>query len=292
MIDVLVPYYGSPGLMREAVQSVLDQTSADWRLVVVDDCHPDPEIGRWLEALAHPRVDYHRNPTTLGVHGNFSRALSLANSDHVVFLGCDDLLEPTYAETVGRALERHPTTAVVAPQARVIDSRGVEARPLGDRVKRAISTKVDRPTPFSGEAALVSLLRGNWLYFPGLCWRRDLVASIGFRPEYGVVLDLALVVDVLLEGGEILLLPDVLLAYRRHALSESSVTAVNGARFDEERAFFRETERRLLAAGMPQAARAAHRHVTSRLHAGTLLPGALRRRDWPSVHALARHVAR
>jgi glycosyltransferase involved in cell wall biosynthesis len=115
VIDVLLPFYGDPGMLREAVRSVLAQDCPDLRLVVVDDAYPDDSVAAWFADCADPRLEYHRNETNLGVNGNFARALSLARTDHVVFMGCDDLLEPGYVRAVTRALAQHPSAAVVAP---------------------------------------------------------------------------------------------------------------------------------------------------------------------------------
>ena len=38
----MMPFYGDVAQFREAVTSVLDQSDPDLRLVVVDDCYPDP----------------------------------------------------------------------------------------------------------------------------------------------------------------------------------------------------------------------------------------------------------
>lgn len=287
-----MPFYGDPQLMRQAVLSVLAQTTPFFRLVVVDDCYPDESVPKWFESLNDARVAYHRNHRTLGVNGNFSRLLDLADAEYVAFLGCDDLLHPGFAECVMTAIADYGGAEIIAPRARVIDRAGAVVEPLGDRVKARLAPSSEVPVRIDGEDALVSLLRGNWLYFPGLCWRRSVINDIGFRPEYGVVLDLALIVDVLLDGGEILVLPETLFDYRRHAASESSVTASTGARFEEERSFFRATEQRLLEARMPRAARAARHHITSRLHAATLVPAAVRTRQWTSARSLAAHACR
>ena len=104
-----------------------------------------------------------------------------------------------------RALAQHPGAAVVCPGVQVIDGTGpadgAPGRPRQAPCCRRASTA---PLLLSGEDALVSLLRGNWTYFPSLCWRRDLIADIDFRPDYGVVLDLGLLVDVLVAGGAML----------------------------------------------------------------------------------------
>ena len=38
----MLPYYGDVAQMKEAAQSVLDQTFVDFRLVVLEDGYPDP----------------------------------------------------------------------------------------------------------------------------------------------------------------------------------------------------------------------------------------------------------
>ncbi len=86
----------------------------------------------------------------------------------------------------------------------------------------------------------VSLLRGNWTYFPSLARRAEFVNSIGFRSDQDVVQDLALLVD----GAAYE--PEVTFHYRRHSVRDSIVRALDGTRFDEERRFF-EYEARSLA---------------------------------------------
>lgn len=292
LIDVLLPFYGEPDLMRLAVCSVLEQDTSGWRLVIVDDCHPDLVTRDWLRSLEGPDVVYVRNESTLGVNGNFRRALSLASAEHVVFMGCDDLLEPGYVGAVQTALAQHPGAAIVCPGVGVIDGAGRPVEPLVDRVKRHLRPRVDRPTALGGEDALVSLLGGNWTYFPSLCWRRELITEIGFRPGYGVVLDLGLLVDVIVAGGDLLLIPDMLFQYRRHAASESSSKTALGARFEEERHYFNTIAAELERSGRRRAARAARSHVTSRLHAAALVPVAARNRDGSTVARLLRHATR
>jgi glycosyltransferase involved in cell wall biosynthesis len=293
VIDFLLPFYGDPRLLHAAVRSVLDQTSPDFRLVVVDDCYPEAGVRDWFDALDDARVEYHRNETNLGVNRNFARVLSLAEADHIVFMGCDDLLAADYVATVSAALREQPRAAVVSPGTQVIDASGVPVEPLVDRVKRFLKPHVDGVTLLSGEDALVSLLRGNWTYFPSLCWRRDLVvAAGGFRPDYGVVLDLGLLLDVLAQGGELLLLPGTQFCYRRHADSESSVQTVTGGRFAEERHLFERYADELRGRGLHRAARAARLHLTSRLHAAALVPAAMRKGDFVAARALAAHSCR
>jgi len=291
LIDVMIPYYGDVGLLKLAVRSVLAQRHRDLRLVVVDDLFPDAEPRRWFARLGDPRVHYRRNESNLGVNGNFQRCVDLVRADVFVVMGSDDVMLAGYLEAVARAYAEHPGAAVVATGVEVIDGDGAVVRPLGDRVKGWMAPRCHSPVVLSGERLAASLLRGNWTYFPSLAWRTRVVRGIGFRPGLEVVLDMALLLDIAARGGLMVFDPVPAFQYRRHPASVSSLRAVDGLRFVEERAFFDLERRSSRERGWPRAARAARWHPTSRLNALSLLPAALARRQWRVVPGLLRHVA-
>ncbi len=291
MIDVLLPFYGDPGLLRRAVESVLAQTNPDWRLLVVDDCYPGDCVEPWLLSLGDRRIVYSRNAENLGVNRNFQHCLELAEADHVTFLGCDDVMLPRYVEVVG-AVARRTGAEMVQCDVEVIDGQGQPVRTLTDSVKRRLMPAVNGSLTLHGEDLARRLLTGNWAYFPAICWDRRRALQYGFRPGLDLTLDLGLILDLLSDGADFILLEEVCFAYRRHDDSASSVAAVDTRRFTEERAFFHDVAERLAHRGWPRAARAARAHVTSRLHAGALLPSAARARDTVAIKSLLRHLAR
>jgi glycosyltransferase involved in cell wall biosynthesis len=286
----MVPFYGDPALLKETVASVQAQTDGDWRLTVVDDGYPDDSVPGWFAALGDERIRYLRNETNLGANKNYEKCLSLATADDVTVLGADDLLRPNYVAVVREARRRFPDAAVIQPGVEVIDEHGQPARSLVDRVKRVYAPRTDGPVELSGEDVATSLLKGNWLYFPALSFSVAKVREVGFREGLNVVQDLALVVDLLTRGESLVVDPTVAFAYRRHGGSDSSWRALEGTRFLEERDYFLTVADELDATGWPRAARAARRHVSSRLHALTYLPAALRRRHRVGVRNLSRHV--
>jgi glycosyltransferase involved in cell wall biosynthesis len=291
MIDVLLPFYGDPDLMKLAVRSVLDQTASNWRLIVVDDGYPDPTIRSWFDELDHSRVSYHRNPTNLGANGNYRRSLELAEASHVVVMGADDVMHPDYLARMDLLAAAFPDAGALTCRVRVIDEVGVPVQSLIDLVKlRMTPSSPQGPAVVAGESAIARVLQGTWTYFPAICWRRDLVTRIGFR-RFNVVQDLALLVDVLRTGAPLIVDDAIAFDYRRHRASDSSrKSGAGGARFDEEAAYFREIARELEADGCERAARAARLHLTSRVHAATTLPAALSGRDRGGLRAIARHA--
>lgn len=289
--DFMLPYYGDVTQMQDAVRSVLAQTDPDFRLVVIDDGR-EPDVPGWFEGLGDARVRYLRNERNLGITRNFQKCVRLSEADHVVVMGCDDLLHPHYLETVRGILDAHPGTGMVQPGVEVIDGAGRIARGLPDAAKRWLfAPRVKGRRVMAGEVLAASVLRGNWLYFPSIAWRGSALRRVNFRDDYSVLLDLALVVD-LLEAGERMVIDTstTVFRYRRHAASVSSVQALSGTRFTEAERYFSAVAERMEARGWPRAARAARLHHGSRLHALSMLSGALRRGHRAGVRTLARHA--
>jgi hypothetical protein len=207
-------------------------------------------------------------------------------------MGCDDIMGDTYVENMSSLVDRFPSASYFQPAVSVIGSNGAEFMPLADRLKSVLRPKAQGPTLLEGEMLAASLLRGNWTYFPSICWRRDQLVAHGFTESYSVVLDLALQLDIVLSGGSLALDTSETFLYRRHGASVSSWTASDGTRFREESALFRSAAERCAKVGWHDAERAARRHWTSRLNAATHIPGALSHLDWKGASTLFDHVLR
>jgi GT2 family glycosyltransferase len=287
----MLPFYGDVALLRETVHSVLAQEDQDWRLTVVDDCYPDDTVADWFAKLPDPRVHYRRNERNLGINRNFQQCVELATHDRVVIIGQDDVMLPHYLTTVRSVLDTYPDATIVQPGVTIVDANGDPSRGLVDAMKqRFYQPHFTGRTLLSGEPLAVSLLRGNWLYFPALCWRREAIRSVGFREGLDIVQDLALVIDLVQEGRSLAVDDTVCFRYRRHGDSVSSKGAVAASRFVEERNYFLDVAERMRAQGWSRAARVARHHVSSRLHALVLLPSAVTGGERTGARMLARHA--
>lgn len=289
-LDIMMPFYGRADHLRAAVESVLAQSDPDWRLVVVDDRYPDPAPGEWVRSLQDPRVEYRRNAENLGVTGNFRECVRLVEHERAVLLGSDDRMHAGYVGRVAELARRFPDASIIQPGVDVIDADGAAHTPMADRIKALLRPRGSGPRKLGGEALAASLLRGNWLYFPALVWRADELRRFDFRPEFEVVEDLALILEILLDGGDLVLDDEVVFSYRRHRASVSALRGPDGAKFLEERALFHEMADRMRARGWRRASRAARLHLTSRLNAASELPSAFKARDSRGIRTLLHHV--
>jgi glycosyltransferase involved in cell wall biosynthesis len=275
-VDVMLPFWGSADLLREAVESVLRQEDPHWRLTVIDDAYPDPAAAAWVADLGDERVRLLRNERNLGVSGSFQLSLELATEDWVVVHGCDDRMLPGYIGRVRQQVAAHPDVAYVQPGVRVIDAQGRSHLPLADRLKAHYRIDVPEPTEVGGEVLTASLMHGNWMYFPATAWNRAKVLRHGFEPDYEVVLDWWLQLELLFDGERALLDPEVSFEYRRHPAQTSTTAAFDVSRFHEEKALVLRARDQARARGWRRTARAATWHQSSRLHALLMLLTLLR----------------
>lgn len=282
-IEFMLPFYGSRAYLLETVESVRRQSDQDWTLTILDD-DPDPGACDAVRALADSRIEVVRNASRLGLNRNFQAAFDRARADYVVILGSDDRLLPNYLATIRSATASG--AEMIHPGVRVIDADGAPHLPMADRMKQAMMPHPRALRTYGGQSLMSSLMTGNWAYFPSVCWRTDAVRG---RPlvQRDIVVDLALMIDVLLDGGRMAIVPEVCFEYRRHSQSVSSLRAEIGSRFDEEQAFLDETARRLDAHGWHGAAFAARARLTSRLHSA-LTAARVRSRDRAAAARLMR----
>ena len=292
-IDVMLPYYSHPDAAWPAIRSVLDQSSDSWRLVCVDDAHPDDSIRERLDALGDPRVVYVRNTENLGLAKNFNRCLSLVEAPYFVMMGDDDRMHGRYVEVLSRLAAENPAVDVFQPGVTVIDEFGQVALPLADRVKRSVRPRVGgNPRILPAQQMAESLIRADWAYFPSLLWKSSTALAHGFDERWDVALDLGLLLDIALDGGSMLVSDDVLFDYRRHLHSVSSVTAASGSRFEQEGDFFDAYAERMAARGWQRAARIGRRRIISRLNAASEMIGAVAGRDLVRARRLLRAATR
>lgn len=289
-VDVMFPFHGDVEMMKQAARSVMGQHFQDWRLVVLDDASPGTAAADWFRENEDPRVVYLRNETNLGANGNYTKALTLAEADITVIMGADDVMLPNYLTTIVDVFEAFPHADAVQPGVQVIDGTGRLATTLTDSVKRFAMPRVKRTVQLQGEPLAASLSRAPWHYFPAIAWKTSTITRIGFRPDLDVVQDLALLLDIAAEGGSFVLCHELAFLYRRHTSSDSSVRAFDGRRFREEKRFFTAEAKRFTDMGWTKAAAAADVHLSSRLHAASVLAAGIGTLNLRRAPALLHHI--
>lgn len=292
-VHILLPFWGDPDHLFTAVHSVLDQSDPRWRLTVLDDAYPDPRVAVFFAELDDSRVDYVRHPENIGITRNFRRAAELASAPLCCIFGSDDIMGREFVATVRDLARRSPDASIIQPAVEVLDDRGMPHLPLVDRVKQRLLAPRghNRTARLRGQDLAASLLQGNWLYWPSLVFRTPTLQRHDFPDDLPIILDLALLVDIAFDDGELVYAPGPpVFGYRRHAASLSQRALVDGSRFRDERRFYRTVAARARARGWRRAYAAARLRLFSRLHAVTVLPTAFASRNRAGIASTLAHV--
>jgi GT2 family glycosyltransferase len=110
LFSIITPVYGpSLGVLRETIQSVLDQTFKDWELIMVDDLSPSESVRELLrkEAEGDRRIRLVERGVNGGIVAASNDALAVSSGAFVALLDHDDLLAPTALESMARAIAEH-----------------------------------------------------------------------------------------------------------------------------------------------------------------------------------------
>jgi glycosyltransferase involved in cell wall biosynthesis len=273
-ITLAIPYYRGRDYLRSAIESVFAQQSPEgaWNLLVVDDGERS-EAHAVLRELgidaSDERVRCIENAQNLGMVGNWNRCLDEATSPLVSLLHADDMLGPNYVATQLRLADANPEATAFFCGARIIDAHGTECFSFADWIKRFFlppQARASHDYPLCGEDALCSVMAGNFIMCPTLCFRLAKLGERRFDPAWHQVQDLDFTARLLLEGDTLVGTADVAYAYRRHEEGATAVQSESGLRFEEEFALFERVASRADDVGWNRAAATARRKSIIRLH--------------------------
>lgn len=232
LVSVCIPVRNGAAHVREAVESVLNQSHDNFELIVVDNCSTDDTVAI-LESLGDERLRIVRAETGVDAIQNWIRTCELADGVYLKLLCHDDLIHPEILATQVNALAANSQAVLVATRRQLIDTDGrVLSKSFGlpgmtgeiagpDAIRRCLSFG----TNLLGEPAAVLFRKSSF----------DRAGTWGHRFPY--LVDLEMYFRVLLQGS-LVAIPRPLAAFRTHSQSWSShVRATQGS---EARGLIRE----------------------------------------------------
>ncbi|MDL2338703.1 MAG: methyltransferase domain-containing protein, partial [Pseudomonadota bacterium] len=105
-VDVIVPVYRGLADTQRCVESVLSSRNAGaFRLIVINDAGPEPELTAWLRELQHrdTRVVLVENEENLGFVGTVNRGMSMSDAHDVILLNSDTEVANDWLDRLRRA---------------------------------------------------------------------------------------------------------------------------------------------------------------------------------------------
>jgi glycosyltransferase involved in cell wall biosynthesis len=231
MVSILMPTYNYGHHIGEAIESALNQTYADFELIIVDDVSSDNTDEVVTRYLADKRVSYYKNPINLGLVGNFNKCLTYGKGKYIKFLLADDKFEPTLLEKFVSVMEQYPNVSLVTSYRDIIGSAKKKRPPLSGLQdgKRVIFESLKEGN-------------GNWIGEPTTVMFRKSDLSVGnFDPSYYCLVDWEMWLR-LLSVGDCYIIPESLSYFRVHP-GQASQKIRNDYKFTfEDYYFYKEIE--------------------------------------------------
>ena len=170
-ISVLMPAYNAEKYIGTAIESILDQTFADFEFIIIDDCSTD---GTWKIIQEYAKKDHRlvisKNEVNSRICKTLNKGILMAGGKYIARMDADDWSYRDRLEKQFILMEAHPEIGVSGGSMEVCDEKmnvlGVRRYNLTDR---DIRRKIFFYNPFC---------------HPSIILRTDAVKSIGLYDEY------------------------------------------------------------------------------------------------------------
>lgn len=110
-VSVIVPNYNHAPYLRQRLDSILEQTFQDFELIVIDDCSTDNSREVMEAYRNHPKVSQivYNEKNSGSAFRQWVKGIKLAQGEWVWIAESDDWVEPTFLETIMKAVTENPS---------------------------------------------------------------------------------------------------------------------------------------------------------------------------------------
>ncbi|MDP3385826.1 MAG: glycosyltransferase family 2 protein [Eubacteriales bacterium] len=202
-ISIAIPTYKRAHLLKEAIESCLNQKDyRDFNIVITDN---DPTRGNETEGVIEnihsDKILYYKNEENIGALANFNRCIEMSTGKYAVMLNTDDLLADDYLKKLNGLLVRYPTADVMLPD---IDIE-IDGKIKRQKAYQSLMRKISRFADLDRTAIRLNI-NDFILYNPagspsGVAYRREsFLASQGFNPKWHPTGDKVLYINLSLKN--------------------------------------------------------------------------------------------
>lgn len=217
LVSVLMPVFNTALYLREAMDSILSQTFADFELIVLDDCSPD-NAEEILDAYDDPRIVKYKGEKNVGLSNVLNVGIGMARGKYIARMDSDDVSLPQRLQVQVDYLDKHPEVDLVSVGMRLFGAKE------GTWIREINPEKVKIEAMFHSPVLHASSV-----------WRKDAFEKQGlrFRQEMVPAEDYDLWTRAMLKGLKLVNLPEVLYEYRIHEAQATVQTDKTAAKSRE-----------------------------------------------------------
>jgi len=130
-VSVFIPTFNRADMLRESIESVLQQTYDDFELIISDNASEDATESV-VKSFDDSRIMYVKNDHNIGSRENWRRCFALVKGEYIAILPDDDLMVPENLERKVRVLSSNARIGLVHSKYDLIDVDGLIVEPNQD----------------------------------------------------------------------------------------------------------------------------------------------------------------
>lgn len=123
LVSIAIPVYNGESYLRDAIQSVVNQTFQDWELYLINDGSTDNSLAIMQEyALNDIRIKVIDDGQNKGLVTRLNQSIEIAIGKYYARMDADDIMYVTRIEEQVKFLESHPDVDVLGTSIMIIDN--------------------------------------------------------------------------------------------------------------------------------------------------------------------------
>lgn len=148
-VSVLMCAYNGQKDIKEAIDSILNQTFTDFEFIIINDCSTD-NSAEIINSYTDNRIKLLTNETNLGLAASLNVGLKEAKGEYIVRMDSDDISLPNRLQTQVDFMDAHPNIGVCGSWIKVFGDANYFWRPKANadylRCKLLFNTPLPHPT--------------------------------------------------------------------------------------------------------------------------------------------------
>ena len=121
-ISVLMSAHNAEKYIREAIESILNQTLRDLEFIIIDDNSGDSTL-KIIKEYNDARIKIIENKTNLGLTKSLNLGLKMAQGEYIARIDADDVSTNTRLEEEFKFMNQFPDVAVIGSWAEIINEK-------------------------------------------------------------------------------------------------------------------------------------------------------------------------
>lgn len=126
IISVIMPVYNTKKVfLKQAIESILNQTLGDFELLIVNDGSTNPEVDETIKSYQDKRIKYYVIENS-GAAAARNYGLDRATGEYIAIMDSDDIALPERFEKEVTFLEKNPDVSVCGADMDLLNEEGVK----------------------------------------------------------------------------------------------------------------------------------------------------------------------